>query len=166
VVELIDVNLVQWREPLIWNIFGAEEVDIVCNIPISNYYQKDKMIWHVTSTGEFSVKINAYHIKKEHQGRKKGEGSNQARSQVVWKTTWDLKHLIRPKFFCGMLVTTFFQLRIILKEDVSLMKNYAFFAVKRGKRLTTFYGLIHRYKMCGAPVIVSFKNVGGSVMIL
>ena len=90
VAELIDVNPTQRREPLIQNIFSAMEVDIICNIPISNYYQKDKMIWHATSTGEFFVK-SAYHIEKEHQGRKKGEGSNHARSQVVWKTTWGLK---------------------------------------------------------------------------
>jgi hypothetical protein len=75
---------------LIQNIFGAEDVDIICNIPITNYYQKDKMIWHATSTRKFFIK-SAYRIEKERQGRKKGEGSNQVRSQAVWKTIWGLK---------------------------------------------------------------------------
>jgi hypothetical protein len=38
----------------------------------------------------FSVK-SAYHLEKELQDRKKGEGSNQARNQAIRKLIWGLK---------------------------------------------------------------------------
>ena len=63
-------------------IFGDEEVEIICNIPISNYLQEDKLIWYATSSGEFLVK-SAYYTEKELQERKKGEGSNWLGGQEV-----------------------------------------------------------------------------------
>ena len=65
-------------------------MDIICNIHISNYQQRDKLIWFPTTKGEFLVK-SAYHLEKECQDRKKREGPNQARSQAIWKIIWGLK---------------------------------------------------------------------------
>jgi hypothetical protein len=90
VAELIEENSANWNKPLIRNIFSLEEGKIICNIPVSKYQQKDKLIWVATTTGEFTVK-SAYHLKKEIQDRKKGECSNKAICQAIWKIIWNLK---------------------------------------------------------------------------
>ncbi|XP_059458257.1 uncharacterized protein LOC132187840 [Corylus avellana] len=90
VAELLDTNPIQWKKALIRDIFSEVEAEIICNIPVSSYQLPDKMIWYPTNSGEFSVK-SAYHIEKERQNRKNGEGSNQERGKEVWKTLWSFK---------------------------------------------------------------------------
>jgi hypothetical protein len=90
VAELIEEGSANWNKTLIRNIFSNEEGDIICNIPVSKYHQKDKLIWVATNSGEFTVK-STYHLEKELQDRKNGECSNQALSQAIWKIIWNLK---------------------------------------------------------------------------
>jgi hypothetical protein len=49
-------------------------VDIICKLPLSNYRQKDVMIWRGTSSSEFSVH-SAYLMEKERKDIQHGEGS-------------------------------------------------------------------------------------------
>jgi hypothetical protein len=90
VVELLEEDTNQWNLQLVRNIFSEEEAEIIGNIPVSKYKQKDKLIWLATTNGEFSVR-SAYHLEKEIQDRKNGESSNQARYQAIWKRIWGLK---------------------------------------------------------------------------
>jgi hypothetical protein len=83
-------HLVRWKADLIWTIFTEEEVEIVCNLPISCYWMEDKLMWHATSTGEFTVG-SAYHLEKEKHDAMQGEGSNQGGAQEIWKIIWTLK---------------------------------------------------------------------------
>jgi hypothetical protein len=90
VAELIEEGSANWNKALIHSIFSNEEGEIICNIPVSKYHQKDKLIWAASTSGEFTVK-SAYHLEKEIQDRKNGECSNQALSQAIWKIIWNLK---------------------------------------------------------------------------
>jgi ribonuclease HI len=90
VAKLFEEESTKWNKSLIKNIFSVEEEQIICNIPVSKYQQKDKLIWAATTTGEFTVK-SAYHLEKEIQNRKKGECSNQGALQAIWKIIWKLQ---------------------------------------------------------------------------
>lgn len=72
----------QWKADLIQTICTEEEAEIVCNLPLSRYRMEDKLMWHATTTGEFTVR-SAYHLKKEKHDAMQGEGSNQGGAQEI-----------------------------------------------------------------------------------
>ncbi len=51
VEELIDQDTRWWNSSLIKEIFQEDEVDIICQLSLSKYSQKNVMIWKGTSTG-------------------------------------------------------------------------------------------------------------------
>jgi hypothetical protein len=64
VVELIDKNIGGWNHFLIQSIFWREEVEEICNLPLSRYSQSDKLIWQRTFTGVLMVR-STYFLDKE-----------------------------------------------------------------------------------------------------
>jgi hypothetical protein len=89
VVEIIDPDTRWWNKPLITAIFNHEEVEIICNIPLSRYGQPDVLRWQGTTSGEFTVR-SAYHLEKEKQERLRGESSTAPACTRTWKTIWSL----------------------------------------------------------------------------
>lgn len=51
VKELLDQDTRWWNSSLIKEIFQEDEVDIICQLSLSKYSQKNVMIWKGTSTG-------------------------------------------------------------------------------------------------------------------
>lgn len=109
VAELIDRNTGGWNISLIHSIFWTEEAEIICNLPLSRYYQSDKMIWLATSTGVFTVQ-STYYLENKRKNMMAGEGSNQARSNGVWKNLWNLQVPNSTKVFlwraCNNIIPT------------------------------------------------------------
>jgi hypothetical protein len=69
--------------------FWAKEAEIIIQILLSKYRQKDVLIWGST-TGEFTVR-NAYHMEKDRTERNKGVGSTSSVLSSVWKKIWDMQ---------------------------------------------------------------------------
>jgi hypothetical protein len=164
VSEFIEENPVQWKETMIRTIFEPEEAELICNIPLSNYHHMDKMIWHPTSSGEFSVK-SAYHLEKKQQDRKQGESSNQGRGQAIWKTIWGLKVPNSSKVFWWRACKNIPPAKDNLRRRGILDEDFAFSVAVREKWYITSFGHVHRSKMCEVLVVVSFKSVKGAIVI-
>lgn len=64
VAELIDTDLKWWKESLLGTLFTSEEVDLIKSIPINIGGKDDKLVWHFSNNGLFSVK-SAYHLHEE-----------------------------------------------------------------------------------------------------
>jgi hypothetical protein len=74
---------------LINSNFNVDEAKVIQNIPLSPLQPRDKLIWHGTSNGVFSVR-SAYHMEVEWQEARKSGPSEPGREEVVWKTCWQL----------------------------------------------------------------------------
>jgi hypothetical protein len=55
VAELIDAHTGGWDRELICRIVDEEEMDLICNIPISRYGKPGRLIWCGTNSGIFTV---------------------------------------------------------------------------------------------------------------
>jgi hypothetical protein len=75
VAELFDPAGVGWNVQLVRSIFNKEEATLICNIPLSRYNQKDKLIWRATKSGLFTVR-SAYFIENDNKSLLTGEGSH------------------------------------------------------------------------------------------
>jgi hypothetical protein len=89
VVELIDQDTKWWNANLIREIFHAEEAQVIQQIPLSPQLPKEVLIWRCIKNGIFSVR-SAYHMDKDLQNMRRGEGSKQGDGDLVWKTLWKL----------------------------------------------------------------------------
>ena len=85
--DLIDKDLGVWDEHIIEILFCKEEATTIRSIPLSSTNQKDRLIWHSTANGLFSVK-SAYHLAKEVEERYRAESSMEMHKSEVWKQIW------------------------------------------------------------------------------
>jgi len=90
VCELIDLDINWWNIPLLEQIFPADVVEQICNIPISPRYTKDRLVWAGTNNGHFSVR-SAYNLEMERLARNQGCSSSSSSSRDLWKLLWQLK---------------------------------------------------------------------------
>lgn len=51
VCDLIDPETRGWNVPLIRENFWEEEANLICNLPLSQYNQQDKLVWNATTNG-------------------------------------------------------------------------------------------------------------------
>lgn len=75
VASLMDFETKTWNRPLITQIFNHEEVDTICNIPLSLFRAKDKLSWWLANNSLFSVK-SAYALEMSWIQRTQGEPSD------------------------------------------------------------------------------------------
>ena len=61
VAELIDKENKVWKEQLVRSIFLPCDADIICSLSLCHSWPHDKLLWHFSSNGEFSVK-SAYQV--------------------------------------------------------------------------------------------------------
>uniref|UniRef100_A0A803QQT2 Reverse transcriptase zinc-binding domain-containing protein n=1 Tax=Cannabis sativa TaxID=3483 RepID=A0A803QQT2_CANSA len=82
----------QWDEGFIRSIFNPTDVDLILGIPCSDWDFEDKILWHYSKYGEYSVKsgyrMAASFTTEQHQ-------SNEHSIVQWWKKLWRLK--IPPK---------------------------------------------------------------------
>jgi hypothetical protein len=115
----------EWNESLIRSIFNEDEAVLIGQIPLSKFRPPNKLIWRATSTGCFTVR-SAYHLEKEIQSRKKGEGSMQRGNDHFWKVIWGLEIPNATKVFawhaCNNILPTKDNLkrRRVVQEDICM----------------------------------------------
>ena len=61
VSDLIDTNLGGWNDDLVKRSFLPCNVEAILNIPLCLSWPADKLVWHYTTSGVFSVR-SAYHL--------------------------------------------------------------------------------------------------------
>lgn len=59
--ELMLTNNKGWNTDIIESIFWAHDAEIIKAIPLGSMHNKDKLIWHFTKDGCFSVR-SAHHL--------------------------------------------------------------------------------------------------------
>ncbi|KAK1361719.1 hypothetical protein POM88_046193 [Heracleum sosnowskyi] len=82
----------QWDESFIKNIFNSEDAQTILKIPWGSNEIKDKIIWHYSKNGEYSVKsgYKAAMICKDD-----AESSNMTYTKSWWNYVW--KMIVPPK---------------------------------------------------------------------
>ncbi|XP_042958050.1 uncharacterized protein LOC122293561 [Carya illinoinensis] len=90
VSDLIDSDLKTWKYPFIQELLTAQEYEAVKAIPISAGGREDRMVWHFTTNGEYSVK-SGYHVHRQMEADFQGESSKKTQVKHVWKSIWKLK---------------------------------------------------------------------------
>jgi hypothetical protein len=98
VAELFDPAGGGWNVQLVKSIFNEEEAALICNIPLSRYNQKDKLIWRAAKSGLFTVR-SAYFIENDKKSLLTGEGSHPSDQGSLWKEIWHLKVANSVKMF-------------------------------------------------------------------
>lgn len=89
VKELIETNTKFWKNELLNHIFTKEEVDTICNIPLSLFSANDKMTWWAAKNDLFYVK-SAY-VLEQSQGKGNLEKSSKGNMfEPKWTAIWNL----------------------------------------------------------------------------
>ncbi|CAN6698982.1 unnamed protein product [Malus baccata var. baccata] len=96
VCDLIDPITKSWRMDLIESGFQPEDVLPILSIPLSHAGIDDRLVWHYTSNGIFSVKTGyslALKLMEEGALGRKGRGapSESKNLNLVWNNIWSLQ---------------------------------------------------------------------------
>jgi len=75
VSDLIDYEQGSWKEDLIRELFLPGDADTILDIPLCYSWPRDKLIWHFSSTGRFTVK-SAYQLRLSQRLSALGSASN------------------------------------------------------------------------------------------
>lgn len=100
VSELIDKDMRCWTEDVVRDVFMPCDDEVILNILRCTSWPKDKLIWHYTQSGQFSVR-SAYHL-KIHQKYRNLEGTSHDKTPL-WKTIWSLDIPPRVRMFAWRL---------------------------------------------------------------
>lgn len=91
--DLLHLQKAGWNDQLLHQIFSEKECLAIRQIPVSSLGLNDRLIWHDSLTGQYSVK-SGYKLAKIMQKRKEGdEGSSERREQEevkLWQSIWNL----------------------------------------------------------------------------
>jgi hypothetical protein len=80
------------------SIFMEEEAELICNMPISRYNQRDKLIWHPSNTSIFTM-WSANHLAVERSETLHEESSCRITRKNVWESIWKWKIPNAAKMF-------------------------------------------------------------------
>lgn len=98
VAELIDVDG-EWNFDLIYSCFWSTEADAIFSIPLSIHLVPDRLCWHYTKKGVYTVK-SGYQVVMDSRSRAlSNKGSSVSNNDLVWKTLWRLKLPAGAKVF-------------------------------------------------------------------
>ncbi|XP_062005888.1 uncharacterized protein LOC133723072 [Rosa rugosa] len=80
-----------WNVPLIQSLFLAHEAETILAMPLGLRSIPDKLVWHFTKNGNFTVKTG-YWVARALQEKKNGSiaGCSTSRVPEVWKKVWKL----------------------------------------------------------------------------
>lgn len=68
VSDLIDDQTRQWRRELTYHVFVPYDAEIICSIPLSRFASIDKIVWHFSTNGLYTVKSGYRLIKSLYIG--------------------------------------------------------------------------------------------------
>ncbi|KAL6286042.1 hypothetical protein ACE6H2_010432 [Prunus campanulata] len=77
---LIDPGTQTWNQDLVMRCFNGEEAQKVLLLPTSRWGCEDKMIWHFTVHGGYSMR----------SGKAEGKGSGDCGQKSFWESIWRL----------------------------------------------------------------------------
>jgi hypothetical protein len=98
VSALLDKETNWWRTGLIHSIFGIEEAEAICSMPVCPRSRQDQLAWASTKHGGYTVR-SAYHMGKENGLQEEGSCSNAHQIVGIWKGVWRIQ--------CARVVKTF-----------------------------------------------------------
>ncbi|KAM1759921.1 hypothetical protein ACFX12_002853 [Malus domestica] len=102
--DLIDPVSKSWKEEVISAGFNQDEVRQILSILLSKSGCCDKLVWHYTVNGDYSVKTGygvAMNLMENGALGRKGRGarSEHCTNNLVWKQIWRLQVPNKIKFF-------------------------------------------------------------------
>ena len=97
VADLIDTEAGCWREELVRQLFLSIDVDIILQIPLCTSWPEDKLIWHYTADGLFSVR-SAYHLLRTKM-KPDTPSSSGGLGQALWRRIWKMDVPPRIRLF-------------------------------------------------------------------
>ncbi|KAL3819736.1 hypothetical protein ACJIZ3_005641 [Penstemon smallii] len=100
VTELIDWDLGTWKKDLIESEFWDEDAQGILSIPLGSSTNRDKLVWHYTTHGGFTVR-SAYHLAMD-SNREVEEGirgSSSSNTLKDWRWIWSTKIPNKIKIF-------------------------------------------------------------------
>ncbi|XP_009348699.1 uncharacterized protein LOC103940329 [Pyrus x bretschneideri] len=102
--ELFEHSMGSWKKELVLNYFEEEEAKLILGLPISLGGCHDKLIWHYSRNGKYTV-ISGYGVAMDLQANREwdrkgtGMGSKSMMSDRVWQDVWRLRVPNKLKFF-------------------------------------------------------------------
>ncbi|CAB4298745.1 unnamed protein product [Prunus armeniaca] len=102
VKDLIDPVTKAWKRDEVIRWFSETEAQLILKMPISRLGCPDKLLWHFTKHGNYTVKSGyelAESLHRNGELNRKGEGecSNQKVQKSFWKGIWSLKDNLRRR---------------------------------------------------------------------
>ena len=97
VADLIDNDRGCWKTQLVRQLFLPMDADQILRLPLCRSWPMDKIIWHFTPSGTFSVK-SAYHLIRASKRRDQPSASMTS-GCTFWKKLWSLSVPPRIKLF-------------------------------------------------------------------
>ncbi|KAM1406093.1 hypothetical protein ACFXTH_000797 [Malus domestica] len=102
--DLIDPVSKSWKEEVISAGFNRDEARKILIIPLSKYGCHDRLVWHYTVNGDYSVKTGygvAINLMENGALGRKGQGapSEHRKNNLIWKKIWTLQVPNKIKIF-------------------------------------------------------------------
>lgn len=89
----------QWQTKLIKGLFNPRDVDLILKIPLCPQKKEDRLVWHYTPTGNFSVS-SAYRLGNEIKwSQQQPQSSDPLPATHQWKQLWALNVPPKMKHF-------------------------------------------------------------------
>ncbi|XP_035539661.1 uncharacterized protein LOC118344031 [Juglans regia] len=95
---LIDPETKRWKQDLIQDTFEVREAQLIMETPISAMATGDRIIWHGTKNGSFSVR-SAYHMENDREVAAQGQASTSNSLKEVWNRIWQIQATPGDKTF-------------------------------------------------------------------
>ncbi|CAN6724078.1 unnamed protein product [Malus baccata var. baccata] len=104
--DLIDPISKSWKEGVITEGFNRDEARTILSIPLSKSGCLDRLVWHYTVNGDYSVKTGygvAMNLMENGALGKKGRGASSVlrKNNLSWKRIWNLQCEFSHRFWFG-----------------------------------------------------------------
>ena len=98
VADLMQGSPLEWDSEKIRSSFLPYDAEAILQIPISNCSPPDKLIWHATRNGKYTVR-SGYHLLL-HEVQTSNPGSSRlGERDPLWKTIWSMSVLAKIRSF-------------------------------------------------------------------
>lgn len=119
VIDLILEDGNMWNTSLIKDMFVPEDGKLILSIPLGHLTNEDKLIWHFSKNGLFSVR-SAYHLTlRLEELLIPASSSSSTQTLNSWKWLWNLKLPSKIKIFVwrGVQRLVAYSCRFMSKKD-------------------------------------------------
>lgn len=87
VSDLLNQQEVGWNAQLLNQLFCAQEASAIRKVPVSSLGLTDKLVWHATKSGQYSVQ-SGYKLVKSMQKQREGDEGSSERRELEDKKLW------------------------------------------------------------------------------